>query len=145
MFKECQLSSFLCYSHKERAKNKMIEKCIRCNKPTPYSINTPISSRQFYIDGSGQLCEECFATLFPSFSSSSYSSTSNSSTTYSPTAGEKEEKNKNLQSIPLEIKKDGLERLKAARKEKPLHRSDFTEAELEKLKVLAPEEYELLK
>lgn len=43
------------------------------------------------------------------------------------------------------IEKDGLERLKAAREEQPLHRSDFTEAELEKLKLLAQEEYELLK
>lgn len=43
------------------------------------------------------------------------------------------------------MKKNGLERLRAAREEKPLHRSDFSEAELEKLKGLAPEEYELLK
>ena len=37
-----------------------------------------------------------------------------------------------------------IERLRAARKEKPLYKADFSEAELEKLKVLSPEEYELL-
>ena len=107
----------------------MIEKCIHCNKPTPYDINYPVERRKYYIDGSGQLCEECWNALFPA---PSYSSTS-----FSPTAGEKKEQG--------EMKKNGLERLRAAREEKPLHRSDFSEAELEKLKGLAPEEYELLK
>lgn len=37
------------------------------------------------------------------------------------------------------------EELKQVRAEKPLKREDFTEEELEKLKALAPEEYELLK
>ena len=83
----------------------MIEKCIRCGQSTSYSINTPISSRQFYIDGSGQLCEECWNALYGS----------------------------------------AKERLRAARKEKPLHREDFSKEELEKLKRLAPEEYKLLK
>ena len=83
----------------------MIEKCIRCGRETPYSIETPISSRQFYIDGSGQLCEECWNALYGS----------------------------------------AKERLRMARKEKPLCKADFSEAELEKLKRLAPEEYELLK
>lgn len=105
MFKECQLSSFLCCSHKERAKNKMIEKCIRCNKPTPYDINYPIDRRKYYIDGSGQLCEVCWNALYGS----------------------------------------AKERLRAARKEKPMYKADFSEVELEKLMVLAPEEYELLK
>lgn len=40
---------------------------------------------------------------------------------------------------------DPVEELKLARAEKPLHASDFTREELEKLKALAPEEYELLK
>jgi hypothetical protein len=35
--------------------------------------------------------------------------------------------------------------LKQAREKAPLHRSDFTPSELEKLKSLAPEEYELLR
>lgn len=40
------------------------ELCIRCGKPTPYDIHTPISSRLYYIDGSGQLCEECWKRVY---------------------------------------------------------------------------------
>jgi len=41
------------------------EKCIRCGKPTPYDINTPITVRRYFIEGSGQLCEACFHILYP--------------------------------------------------------------------------------
>lgn len=44
-----------------------------------------------------------------------------------------------------EVKSTTKEELKQAREAKPLYRSDFTVAELEKLKTLAPEEYEMLK
>lgn len=40
---------------------------------------------------------------------------------------------------------DAHTRLKLARESSPLYKSNFTEAELEKLKLLAPAEYELLK
>ena len=40
---------------------------------------------------------------------------------------------------------DPAEELKQVRAEKPLHASDFTEEEIEKLRRLAPEEYDLLK
>lgn len=102
----------------------MIEKCIRCNKPTPYDIDYPITQRRYYIDGSGQLCQSCYEVLY----------VRGKGRTDEVEKGEMEK-----------IEKDGQERLKAAREEQPLHRSDFTEAELEKLKLLAQEEYELLK
>jgi len=41
------------------------ELCIRCGKPTLYDINTPITLRRYYIEGSGQLCERCFYELYP--------------------------------------------------------------------------------
>ena len=41
------------------------ELCIRCNKPTPYHSNTPITLRRYYVEGSGQLCEKCFYELYP--------------------------------------------------------------------------------
>ena len=41
------------------------ELCIRCNKPTPYHPNTPITLHRYYIEGSGQLCEKCFYELYP--------------------------------------------------------------------------------
>ncbi len=43
----------------------MNELCIRCNKPTPYDQSTPITLRRYYIEGSGQLCEKCYFTLYP--------------------------------------------------------------------------------
>ena len=43
----------------------MKELCIRCNKPTPYDINTPITVRRYFVEGAGQLCEECFNILYP--------------------------------------------------------------------------------
>ena len=41
------------------------ELCIRCGKPTPYHPSTPITLRRYYIEGSGQLCEQCFFELYP--------------------------------------------------------------------------------
>ena len=43
----------------------MIEKCIRCNKPTPYHTNTPITLRRYFVEGSGQLCDQRFYELYP--------------------------------------------------------------------------------
>jgi hypothetical protein len=40
------------------------ELCIRCGKPTLYDINTPITIRRYYIEGSGQLCSHCFYELY---------------------------------------------------------------------------------
>ena len=42
----------------------MIEKCIRCGKPTPYDINYSVDQRKYYIDGSGQLCSLCYQELY---------------------------------------------------------------------------------
>lgn len=42
----------------------MKELCIRCNKPTPYDIRTPITFRRYYVEGSGQLCPLCYQELY---------------------------------------------------------------------------------
>jgi hypothetical protein len=42
----------------------MTELCIRCNKPTPYYPNTPITLRRYYVEGSGQLCPLCYQELY---------------------------------------------------------------------------------
>lgn len=47
------------------------EICIRCGHLTPYDIHTPISSRLYYVEGSGQFCEQCFSQLYSSSSDSS--------------------------------------------------------------------------
>lgn len=36
------------------------DRCVLCWGETEYSKNTPIEDRQFYIEGAGQLCEECY-------------------------------------------------------------------------------------
>ena len=43
----------------------MNEKCVRCGKETEYAINTPVDIRRWYIEGSGQLCQDCFQLLYP--------------------------------------------------------------------------------
>ena len=40
------------------------ELCIRCNKPTPYHPETPITLRRYYVEGSGQLCPHCWQELY---------------------------------------------------------------------------------
>ena len=43
---------------------KQKELCIRCNKPTLYNPNTPITLRRYYVKGSGQLCPLCYQELY---------------------------------------------------------------------------------
>jgi len=54
----------------------MKERCIRCGKETEYDVSTPVTVRRWYVEGSGQLCEQCYFILYPvpgSFDSKSYS------------------------------------------------------------------------
>ena len=46
-------------------KKIMKEICIRCGKETEYAISAPVNMRKYYIEGSGQLCEQCFYELYP--------------------------------------------------------------------------------
>lgn len=41
----------------------MIEKCIRCGKPTSYHPNIAITLRRYFVEGSGQLCDVFLRTL----------------------------------------------------------------------------------
>ena len=43
----------------------MKEKCIRCGRETEYEVSTPVTIRRYFIEGSGQLCEECYFTIYP--------------------------------------------------------------------------------
>ncbi|MBQ3020191.1 MAG: hypothetical protein IJD77_06370 [Clostridia bacterium] len=45
-------------------KEKNIEKCVICGKETGYTYNVSIGERQFYIEGAGQLCEQCYYELY---------------------------------------------------------------------------------
>lgn len=43
----------------------MKEKCTRCGRETEYEVSTPVTVRRYYVEGAGQLCEECFHILYP--------------------------------------------------------------------------------
>jgi NMD protein affecting ribosome stability and mRNA decay len=43
----------------------MKELCVRCGKETKYDTGTPITLRRYFIEGAGQLCEDCWAKLWP--------------------------------------------------------------------------------
>lgn len=44
--------------------NDPIEKCVFCGADTPYRFSTPISQRNFYVEGSGQICERCHYEIY---------------------------------------------------------------------------------
>jgi len=35
------------------------DKCVKCNKPSPYPLEIPYDQRHCYINGIGQLCIDC--------------------------------------------------------------------------------------
>jgi len=43
------------------------EKCVDCGTETPYTINTHIDLREYYIEGSGQLCKECYKKIYDEY------------------------------------------------------------------------------
>ena len=40
------------------------ELCVSCYKETPYDKDVDIDQRQHYVEGSGQLCSECWNKLY---------------------------------------------------------------------------------
>ena len=40
------------------------EKCVLCGQETAYDFKTPITQREFYVEGAGQLCRRCFRELY---------------------------------------------------------------------------------
>ena len=42
----------------------MKDTCVRCGKETEYDISTPIIACLNFIEGSGQLCSECYRKLY---------------------------------------------------------------------------------
>lgn len=39
---------------------KEVELCVLCGVETEYKRDTPVDMRDFYVDGVGQCCSECF-------------------------------------------------------------------------------------
>ena len=40
------------------------EKCVCCGADTGIPKTVPLSERNYYVEGCGQLCENCFAELY---------------------------------------------------------------------------------
>lgn len=46
-------------------KKKIIyEKCVSCHEVTDIDINAHVSTRNYYIEGAGQLCPKCYFTIY---------------------------------------------------------------------------------
>jgi len=41
----------------------MNDKCVACERLVIYEVNTPAEERDCYIDGLGQLCDDCYDLL----------------------------------------------------------------------------------
>ena len=43
-----------------KSENRQFESCVLCRQETEYAVTDSISLRKYYVDGAGQLCEECY-------------------------------------------------------------------------------------
>lgn len=41
-----------------------VEPCVRCGEPTPYTILDSVVGRLYYVEGSGQLCQQCWNAVY---------------------------------------------------------------------------------
>ena len=41
-----------------------VERCVSCGTTTPYVMRQSIHERLYYIDGAGQLCEDCHYEIY---------------------------------------------------------------------------------
>ncbi len=47
----------------EGGRTGYVERCVSCGCKTQYLFNTPVSEREDYIEGIGQLCHSCYINL----------------------------------------------------------------------------------
>jgi len=40
------------------------DRCVSCNELTPYTKDTSIYVREFYVEGGGQLCKKCYKKIY---------------------------------------------------------------------------------
>lgn len=40
------------------------ELCVSCGEETPYFFTENINNRNWYVEGAGQLCEECYNRIY---------------------------------------------------------------------------------
>jgi len=49
---------------KDTLNKKEMDNCVSCKKETKYQKNLPIDYRENYVEGAGQLCEECYNEIY---------------------------------------------------------------------------------
>ena len=64
MNKKDDLTEFMKEDNLLRIKHEKIENCVFCGKETPYTINIHIDYREYYVEGAGQLCKECYDKIY---------------------------------------------------------------------------------
>ena len=42
----------------------MKDRCVSCAVETPYDVTENINNRFYYVDGAGQLCEDCYDRVY---------------------------------------------------------------------------------
>lgn len=49
---------------KEVLRNNTCERCVLCGKETDVPIDLPVDRRDCYVEGSGQLCRDCWRRVY---------------------------------------------------------------------------------
>lgn len=63
--KEFLIQEYYHYIMKNKIiRETFIEKCVNCGKETPYTIDNHIDYRNYYIEGVGQLCKDCYNEIY---------------------------------------------------------------------------------
>ena len=44
--------------------DKVIDKCVMCGAKTEYTKDTPIDFRNNYVEGAGQMCQDCHTKIY---------------------------------------------------------------------------------
>jgi len=47
-----------------QVENVVTDKCVLCKTDTNIPVDTHIHKRQYYVEGSGQLCKKCYIITF---------------------------------------------------------------------------------
>ena len=48
----------------DRSNEHKYEHCVLCGKQTAVKVNTHIDMRDFYVEGCGQLCRDCWVSVY---------------------------------------------------------------------------------
>lgn len=48
----------------EREKEDVFDNCVVCGKQTKEEVNKHIDYRDYYVEGSGQLCKGCWVEIY---------------------------------------------------------------------------------